>query len=145
MDTRRSTILRRLLQAILAAIAAVALVTGGWGLVGTLSQGGYDVHVNPSSTGNLMLDSNMRYFSGLWMGIGIALIAVLGSIERQVTVLRAVSVAVFLGGVGRFLSMVQVGTPSAPYVAFTAAELAFPLLLLLQRTLRTTEDADTER
>lgn len=135
MNMTRPEPLRRLLQTILAAVAAIALVTGGLGLVESV-ESGYDVRLDPGNTANVMLDTNLRYFSGLWMGIGLALIVILRSVEQQVTALRMVSAAVFLGGIGRLVSMAEVGAPSVLFRAFAVAELAFPLLLLLQRRIR---------
>lgn len=135
VDGSRSRILRRLLQAVLAAVAAVALVTGAWGLLGSIP-GDYDVRVDPGNAGNVMLDTNVRFFSGVWLGIGLALVVVLRAVERQVTLLRMIAVVVFLGGVGRVVSMARLGTPSALFSAFAVAELAFPFLLPLQARIR---------
>jgi hypothetical protein len=48
-----------------------------------------------------VLDSNLRFFAGVWIGLGIALLWLVPSIERQTTLFRAIWGAVFLGGIGR--------------------------------------------
>lgn len=47
-----------------------------------------------------ILDSNLRFFGGIWLGIGLAMLWLVPSIERQGTLFRALWVAVFLGGGG---------------------------------------------
>ena len=56
-----------------------------------------------------VLDSNLRFFGGLWLGIGLALLWLVPAIEREGTLFRALWVAVFLGGVGRVLSWLLIG------------------------------------
>jgi len=70
-----------------------------------------------------LLDSNLRFFAGVWLGLGIALLWVVPSIERRGTLFRLVWRAVFLGGVGRLLSMASFGAPPAPFIGFTILEI----------------------
>jgi hypothetical protein len=70
-----------------------------------------------------LLDSNLRFFGGIWLGLGVALLWAVPSIERQGTLFRAVWGAVFLGGVGRLLSMAMAGAPPAPFIGFTVLEI----------------------
>ena len=53
-------------------------------------------------------------------------------IERHTTLFRLVCAGVFVGGVGRLLSIIQVGIPGTSAVVFTAVELLFPLLAIWQ-------------
>jgi hypothetical protein len=80
-----------------------------------------------------VLDSNLRFFGGIWLGIGLAMLWLVPSIERQGTLFRALWVAVFLGGVGRVLSWMLIGTPPKPYVGFILLELVgAPLFIYWQ-------------
>jgi Domain of unknown function (DUF4345) len=56
-----------------------------------------------------VLDSNLRFLGGIWLGIGLAMLWLVPSIERQGTLFRVLWVAVFLGGVGRVLSWIVIG------------------------------------
>lgn len=56
-------------------------------------------------------DSNLRFFGGIWLGVGLAMLWLVPSIERHGALFRALWVAVFLGGVGRLLSWIYTGAP----------------------------------
>jgi hypothetical protein len=123
---------RRILQVILAVVGIIAIVTGILGIATGILDDFYSV---PKVAKNTVLDSNLRYFSGLWFGLGLLLLWIIPSIERQVVLLRALSLMIFCGAIGRIFSMTVLGLPSIPFLVFTLMELAFPLLLLLQQSL----------
>jgi len=81
----------------------------------------------------LLLDTNLRFFSGVWLGLGLALFWLIPSIERQTILFRAIWGAIFVGGIGRVLSIVSVGTPPASFIFFTMLEvLGAPLFIYWQ-------------
>ena len=129
---------KRILQVILAIIGLIALITGALGIVaGMTTDFGdfYGVSVNPRIEGNIILDSNLRYFSGLWLGAGLILFWMIPSIERQKLVFRLVAGMIFIGGVGRVISILSFGVPSPLFIAFVVLELLFPLLIIWQNRL----------
>ncbi len=129
---------KRILQVILAIIGLIALITGALGIVaGMTTNFGdfYGVSVSPGIEGNIILDSNLRYFSGLWLGVGLILFWMIPSIERQKLVFRLVAGMIFIGGVGRVISMLSFGVPSPLFIAFVVLELLFPLLIIWQNRL----------
>jgi hypothetical protein len=80
-----------------------------------------------------VLDSNLRFFGGIWLGVGLAMLWLVPSIERQGTLFRALWVAVFLGGMGRVLSWVLIGPPPKSYAGFIILELlGAPLFIYWQ-------------
>jgi len=81
-----------------------------------------------------LLDSNLRFFGGVWLGLGLAMLYLVPSIERQIVLFRALWGAVFLGGIGRALSAAFVGLPPVPFIGFTALEIiGAPLIVLWQK------------
>ncbi|SHL11143.1 protein of unknown function [Bradyrhizobium lablabi] len=72
---------------------------------------------------NALLDSNLRFFGGVWLGLGIALYWLVPNIEKQTVLFRVLWGMIFLGGIGRLLSMAFVGVPPLPFIAFTALEI----------------------
>jgi hypothetical protein len=86
-----------------------------------------------------VLDSNYRYFSGIWLAVGLCLLYTVRSIEHETTLFRLAWGAVFIGGIGRALSMGLVGMPPAPFVGFTLLELVgAPAFIYWQSTIART-------
>jgi hypothetical protein len=105
-----------------AATALLALIPIGTGIVTMLGisdpiYAGADVPALP------ILDSNLRFFGGFWLGLGIALLWLVRDIENQTVLFRAIWGAIFLGGIGRLLSIILVGAPPVPFIGFTVLEL----------------------
>lgn len=120
------------LQIVLAVIGLIAVITGLMGiLAGITSDFGdfYRVHVDAGMEGNIILDSNLRYFSGLWLGLGLTLFWMIPSIERQKIVLRLTAGMIFIGAIGRVISILSFGIPSPLFILFVVLELLFPLLI----------------
>jgi hypothetical protein len=80
-----------------------------------------------------VLDSNLRFLGGVWLGAGLALLWTVPAIEQQGTLFRALWVAVFLGGLGRLLSWRIIGAPPLPYIGFLLLEIVgAPLFIYWQ-------------
>jgi hypothetical protein len=110
---------RRKLQIATAILAAVPTVTGLLGLAGV-----YDpLYARANLPPNAMLDSNLRFYSGVWLGVGLAAFWLLPGIERETALFRALWTMIFLGGLGRIMSLAWVGTPFAPFIGFTVLEI----------------------
>lgn len=130
---------KRTLQTIVAILAVVPIITGIWGIIPPgVADKYYNIIVDASDPGNVLLDSNYRYYSGIWLGLGITMLWVIPEIEKKLIVFRFISLMIFLGGIGRVVSMISFATPPALFVAFTLIELLFPLLLVLQKRAATT-------
>jgi len=111
----------------------VGLATAGLGTVQML----FGVHSPLYASAGLplftILDSNLRFFGGMSLGLGLVLLWLLPSIGRQTRLFRAVWLCAFLGGVGRLISWSVVGAPSEFLVGFTLLEVAgAPLLVYWQ-------------
>src|SRR5919106_3581304 len=110
---------KRPLQVVTAALGLIPVVTGAVAMLGVDDPLYTSIGLPRSS----LLDSNLRFFAGVWLGLGIALLWVVPSIERQGTVFRVVWGAVFLGGVGRLLSLASLGARPASFIGFTILEI----------------------
>jgi hypothetical protein len=81
----------------------------------------------------VLLDSNPRFFAGVWLGLGLALLWLIPRIETQTVLFRAIWAAILVGGLGRLLSMALMAMPPAPFIAFTALEVVgAPLFIYWQ-------------
>ncbi|MBI4964105.1 MAG: DUF4345 domain-containing protein [Desulfomonile tiedjei] len=130
---------KRILQAILAIIGSVAVITGLLGILFGIKDGFYEISFSHNIQGNIILDSNLRYFSGLWMGLGLVIFWVIPSIEQKKSIFRLISGVIFIGGIGRVISIVSMGNPSTPFILFTLLELLFPLLIIWQNKISSSE------
>ncbi len=110
---------KRNLQIATAILALVPIITGLIGLTG-LSDPLYAALNLPHDA---TLDSNLRFYSGVWLGVGLAAAWTVPRIERETTLFRALWLMIFLGGLGRLLSLATTGMPFAPFVGFTALEI----------------------
>jgi hypothetical protein len=110
---------KRNLQIITFILALVPTITGLIGLSGIHDP----IYGEISKSNNILLDSNLRFFSGVWLGLGIALFSILKTIDSQTQIFRIIWLCIFLGGIGRLLSIILMGTPPIPFIGFTILEI----------------------
>jgi hypothetical protein len=123
---------RRALQWMTSFVALVPLVTGAIGLLGLRDP----LYVRFGVVPNAVLDSNLRFFSGFWLGTGFAVLWLVPRIEREGTLFRALWGMIFLGGLGRLASLEDAGAPPWPfYVAMALELLGAPVFVLWQRRI----------
>jgi len=119
---------RRLLQLAVALGCLVPLSAGGSAMLwGAEVLRGVDAPIPPD------LDSHARYLSGLLFGIGLAFLSCVPRIEKHGARFRLLGAIVVVGGIGRALSLFDVGAPGPEHRLALAMELAVtPALLLWQ-------------
>jgi len=110
---------RRTLQIAMAVLACVPLVTGLLAMMGIDDPLFRALNLPRDGA----LDSNMRFFAGVWFALGLAAAWLVPRIERETSLFRALWLMIFVGGIGRLLSMLLVGLPLAPFIGFTALEI----------------------
>jgi len=110
---------KRNLQIATAILALVPIITGLIGLTGLNDPLYAALNLPRDAT----LDSNLRFYSGVWLGVGLAAAWIVPRIERETTLFRALWLMIFLGGLGRLLSLAITGMPFAPFAGFTALEI----------------------
>jgi hypothetical protein len=125
--------MKKRLQVTLAILSIIPLLVATMGITqGTSRWLSADV-ITPD------FDSHYRYITGYYFSLGLLGLWLIPKIEEQTNLFRIVCASVFAGGVGRVISIVQVGVPSPLMLAFTALELCFPLLLFWQAKLSRTQ------
>jgi hypothetical protein len=116
-------------HALQAVVAIAGLVPVGAGLAGVLLGPGFTGHVVAGAS----LDSHFRYLSGLLLGIGLVFWAAIPTIERQGPMVRALTLIVVVGGLGRAVSVLQAGAPDGGMRLALVMELVVtPLICLWQ-------------
>ncbi|MCP1843365.1 uncharacterized protein YjeT (DUF2065 family) [Bradyrhizobium sp. USDA 4524] len=120
---------RRPLQIATALLALVPILTGIITMLGVSDP----LYASAGVPALPVLDSNLRFFGGVWLGLGLALLWLVPRIESESVLFRVVWGGIFLGGIGRLLSMLMVGLPPLPFVGFTALEvIGAPLFVYWQ-------------
>ncbi len=110
---------KRALQIVTGILGLIPVATGLIGLLGV----GDPLYVAEHVPRAPLVDSNLRFFAGVWLGLGLALLWLIPRIDTQTVLFRAIWGAIFIGGIGRLLSMVFVAVPPPPFIAFTALEI----------------------
>jgi hypothetical protein len=116
----------------------VCVALGGWVPVAAGLAG---VWLGPELTGPLAatsvsLDSHFSYLSGLLLAIGVAFWSTIPSIEGRGGRFRLLAAIVFVGGLGRAVSLLRVGRPDGPMLFGLAMELLVtPALAIWQARL----------
>lgn len=129
---------KRPLQIATAVLGAIPVLTGIVTLFGLADP----IYASAHLPANALLDSNLRFFGGVWLGLGLTVYWLIPDIERQTELFRAVWGMIFLGGIGRLLSMLFLGLPPVPFIAFTALEiLGAPLFIAWQARVAETATA----
>lgn len=110
---------RRHLQRAMALLATIPIGTGVVTMMGVSDP----IYADLGLPASPLLDSNLRFFGGVWLVTGLAMLWLVPRIERETTLFRTLWLMVLAGGVGRLLSMAVLGLPPWPFVAFTVLEV----------------------
>ena len=110
---------KRALQIVMGLLGIIPVATGLLGLLGVEDP----VYVAAGVPPIVLLDTNLRFYSGSWLGLGLALYWLIPTIERQTVLFRAIWAMIFIGGIGRLLSMTMLAWPPVAFVAFAALEI----------------------
>ncbi len=110
-------------------VAVCGLVPVGAGLAGVM----LGPRLAGMTAGDASLDSHFRYLSGLLLGIGLLFWSAIPTIERQGWLVRALTLIVVVGGLGRAMSALMVGEPALPMrLALIMELLVTPAICLWQ-------------
>lgn len=119
---------RRLLQLVLLVLSLSPL---GFGATG-MARGAAWLGDAPSAD----LDSHFRYLSGIFFGLGLALLSCIPRIETLTVRFRWIAALVVIGGLARLGGLLAHGVPGRGHVIGLGLELIVtPLLVLWQARL----------
>jgi hypothetical protein len=110
---------KRGLQIATALLAAIPVLTGIISMFGLSDP----LYASAGIPATVLLDSNLRFFGGVWLGLGLSLYLLIPDVEKQTLLFRVLWGMIFLGGIGRLASMVFVALPPLPFVGFTVLEI----------------------
>lgn len=70
-----------------------------------------------------LLDSDLRFLGGVWLVVGVTVLVTIRSLEKHFALYKVLWAMIFVGGIGRLLSMFIIGLPPAPFIGFTILEI----------------------
>ena len=79
------------------------------------------------------LDNLHRFLGGIYLGCGFIVGWAAITVRQQGTLLYLIALAVFIGAIGRLVSMAKVGLPEphALWLAYVSSELILPLIIVI--------------
>jgi hypothetical protein len=116
--------MRRGLQAVLVIGGLVAITTGLVAIVG-----GIDTFPGSPSAEN-PADNEARFLNAIWVAFGVAILWVVPRVERETLLVRFLGAAIFLGGLARLASIIDVGEPADLQYVLMGIELVLGPLLI---------------
>jgi hypothetical protein len=129
MDERR-------FQVVVGILSVVPVLTGGLNLA--LGVAALNLLFNQSIGSNPVLDSEVRFLGAIWLMCGVVLFRIVPKLKEKSLIFRYIASGIFLGGVGRLVSVFAAGIPPTPFFGLIALELlGMPLLMLWESRIRT--------
>ena len=130
---------KKLLQISLGISALAPILTGLLGMAGIDNP----IYMHFEKPRGLLLDSNLRFLNGLSVAIGIYPLFIIADITRKTGELRIICFAIFVGAIGRLLSIVSYGLPPFPFNFFVFFEAALPpIFVFWQSKIKTSAKND---
>ncbi len=122
----------KLVKITTALLSLIALLTGAMDvIVGVAGQANIGVGAAAAAPFDPVLDSQVRFLGAVWLGLGAVQLFCLGDLRRYGAILQLCFAIVVLGGIGRVLSLIQVGQPtSGTGPSFILVALAIELVLV---------------
>jgi hypothetical protein len=119
-----SSRLRTALQVLLIALGTVAVVAG---LV-TVFAGTDAIPGDSRATPNV--ESELRFYATFWTGFGVLALYASRNPEQETTLLRGLSLFLFLAGVARAFAWLATDRPDTPFLILMGLELTLPLFIV---------------
>ena len=116
---------RKALQTVIAVSAAAPLLSGLVGLSGI-----YNPLFLQKLPDNTLLDTNLRFLNAMSVAVGLAFYFIIPVIEKETFACRALCATIIFGGIGRLISIFNLGKPPGIVLVFMAVELSVPVLII---------------
>ena len=123
-------------RALQIAVAIATLVPIGAGLAGMIGGASFIGWIDDTTLTGSMLDSHLRYLSGLLLAMGVAYLASLRNIEQHGTRFSVLTALVVTGGIARLSGLMAGGGVTRGIIFSLTMELAItPALWFWQRRI----------
>lgn len=122
----------RTLTRLIRILCIIPFATGATDLLlGASALSTVGAQLSPDALAEPSLNSQLRFFGAIWLGFGLMLWHSTRDLTKHAAWFRLMCFALVLSGIGRVISMIQLGIPQAPFVIATIVELVvIPLAFL---------------
>ncbi len=121
--------MRTALKIVLMALSLIPLYFAVTGVMGGAAA------LNGGDAVSAGLDNQFRYLSAYYLSLFFLIWYLLGDLDNRGTVLRLLVLAIFLGGLARLYSYLNVGTPPSDMMLGMGLELGAPVLVIWHRII----------
>ena len=121
---------KKWLQRVLVVLGLIPLVSGALCILGGAQgmPGGMAI--------NSTVDGELRFLGGIWFGFGLILYSIIPKIETETMVFRLLIASIFAGGIGRLISIANLGFPHPFFLGPLFIELILaPTLIVWQKSI----------
>lgn len=95
-------------------MAAICLFTGANEFInGFIAFQDMGANLTEEGFADPLMNNVIRFFAAMWMGVGVMFIVFILDLERYKPAMLALFGIVFLGGIGRIISVLEFGMPEA--------------------------------
>ncbi len=112
------------LQIVLGVFSLIPVAFAAMGLVSGMAS------ADPAAALSAAVDNQYRYLSGVYILVSLLLWYAIPKIERHFTLMALICAALFIGGIGRLLSVMAAGPGLPGQTIGVFIELGSPLLLV---------------
>lgn len=116
--------LRTALQVLLIVLGLVAVVAG----LLTIFTGTDGMPGDSRATPNV--ESELRFYATFWTGFGVLALHAARRPEQETTLLRGLSLFLFLAGLARAFAWLATDRPDTPFLVLMGLELTLPFLIV---------------
>ena len=121
---------KKLLRITIALVSLGALVLG---LINIIP--GIEKYFPKGAMLHIGLDNQFRFLAGSFIGYALVGFYIAKNIDTAIWPLRLLCFGIFIGGLGRLISLLTVGTPPTVLYYSMAVELLFPLFIVWQNSI----------
>lgn len=123
--------MKKTLQILLLILSLIPLF---FGIIGVIMGAGRWL---PPEAVTPAIDNQYRYLSGFYLSLAFLIWWMVPNIEKHVTPLLILVIAIFIGGLARAYSMITIGSPPTMNIIGMALELGAPILIFLHSRIKT--------
>ena len=80
-----------------------------------------------------IIDNSLRFYAGTLFAIGPLAIWTAMNIKKQITFIYFIAFFVFMGGIGRLVSISSVGLPSNIFLFYLTIEFLIPTIMIISK------------